>query len=68
MMTEEVSENSRREGHGGFAHVRSKEAQTGCWIFYVVSQKGAGPYDFFLTSERGEPANRNLHYPSYSPG
>ena len=34
-----------------FAHVRSGGARSGCWIFYVVSQRGAGPYDFWVSSK-----------------
>jgi hypothetical protein len=34
-----------------FAQVKTGGPESGCWIFYVVSLKGAGPYDFWLTSE-----------------
>ena len=34
-----------------FAEVKTDVPDSGCWIFYVVSLKGAGPYDFWLTSK-----------------
>ena len=35
-----------------YAHVQSGgKPVSGCWIYYVVSTRGAGPYDFWLTSE-----------------
>ena len=30
-----------------YAHVHSGRAQSGCWIYYIVSLRGAGPYDFW---------------------
>ncbi len=68
MASADAAGGSRSSGEAGFAHVRSGRARAGCWVFYVVSQKGAGPYDFFLTSERPEPSARELYSPSYAAG
>ncbi|QDZ25039.1 hypothetical protein HOP50_15g75820 [Chloropicon primus] len=35
-----------------YAHTASGRPSSGCWIFYVVSKKGAGPYDFWLASSQ----------------